>query len=249
MENLSIGIKNLWNRLMVDRKGVSDNSFMKTEKIINCMEPNKSYKITSDNIILSDEKITILDDNIAIPKYVLVENTWNDNKTNVSTNNNILGSNGEFQVTRDLVIPIAETNVHNLAFYNCVLLKHDDVFNFESVQELPLTIMDIGDKYVDDFLLTELGGGCYLEYHNTPHIHMSLNNKSTGYLILGKFINKFLCLSAFKIPYSYAVYMKPFVVHCDGFLVGDYLVGYTVTDNFSTVLIKNNNKIAHVKIL
>ncbi len=109
--------------------------------------------------------------------------------------------------------------------------------------------MNIGENYVEHFLFKEDGGGgCYLEYHNTPHLHIPINKNSCGYLILGKFVDNKVHLSAFKIPFGYAIYTSPFTVHCDGFLVGDYTVLYTVTPNYSTVLLRHNGKIAHVLI-
>ena len=114
---------------------------------------------------------------------------------------------------------------------------------------LPITVMNIGQNYAKHYLLHEnKGGGSYLEYHDVPHFHMPLNEKSCGHIILGKIINDICHLSAFKIPYGYAIYIKPNVIHCDGFLVGDYLVVYTITDKYSTVLLKNDNGIIDVNI-
>ncbi|QKF94664.1 hypothetical protein QKU48_gp1206 [Fadolivirus algeromassiliense] len=238
----------LIDRLLVDRRGISSESYMKTEKFIGYIIPNKLYEIQNNNIIETNKNKTILQREITIPQHIRIPNKWYDNKNNIGEHNNILGNNGEFKLNSDLIIPVADTTINNLAFYDCVLLKHNDIIEFESLQSLPIFNMKIGSKYVDDFLLTNIGGGCYLEYHDTPHFHMPLNEKSEGYLILGKIINNDCYLSAFKIPYNYAIYTSPFTIHCDGYLVGEYLVVYTITENYSTVLLKNNDMIANVRI-
>lgn len=248
MNDLPEELKNILSVLLVDRRGHSNTAFMKTEKIIGYIEPNKNYMIMSNSIIESSKNQTEYTGTIAIPQHVKIFNNWNSNKNANVKNNNILGENGDFQIDSNLKIPIAETTQENLMFYNCKLIKHNDIIQFESPKILPITIMKIGEKYVDDFLLTELGDGCYLEYHDTPHFHMSLNNESNGYLIIGKIINNYCYLSAFNIPFGYAIYMPPNVIHCDAFLIGDYLVMYTLTPNYSTVVLKNNDKIANIKI-
>ena len=85
-------------------------------------------------------------------------------------------------------------------------------------------------------------------WNTTPHFHMPLNKNADGYVILGRIINDICYLSAFNIPYNYAIYIKPNVIHCDAYLTGDYLVVYTKTEEYSTVLIKNNGCNVDVKI-
>ena len=111
-------------------------------------------------------------------------------------------------------------------------------------------IMSIGENYANDFLLKEdYGGGCYLEYHDTPHFHKPITEDSSGYLILGKVIHNKCHLNAFSIPYGYGIYTPPFVIHCDGFLIGKYMVVYTFTPNYSTVILKHNNKITNIEFI
>jgi len=94
---------------------------------------------------------------------------------------------------------------------------------------------------VKDYLLQpSLGNGAYLEVHDRPHYHMPLNNHCHGHLILAKRVGSQYQLSAFAIPTGYAVYMKPWVIHSDAFLIGQYRMVYSITKHFSTVLLKDS---------
>jgi len=57
-------------------------------------------------------------------------------------------------------------------------------------------------------------------------------------------------LSAYKIPFGYGIYTPPHLLHADAFLVGRYIVVYSVTENFSTVILKSkNNELVDVRII
>ena len=45
-------------------------------------------------------------------------------------------------------------------------------------------------------------------------------------------------VTAFRIPFGFAVYSGPRVIHNDSYLVGAYSVVYAVTEHFSTVMLK-----------
>ncbi len=248
-----------FGNIIVSRKGDVNNSHMETINIIGTIGPNKCYKICNDNLIETDNNEDV--------KYLSSENNYCDleptnfkiydisrkwnNKEKINCNNsNILGDNGILKLdVNSIDIPIAKTTINNLSFYSTSLLKIGDIVQFDIDNTLPITVMSIGQNYVKHYLLNEnKGGGAYLEYHNTPHFHMPLNENSCGHVILGRIINEVCYLSSFKIPYGYAIYIKPNVIHCDGYLIGDYLVVYTKSDNYSTVLIKNNNGIVNVNI-
>lgn len=246
----------MYTDIYVNRKGPTENSHMQTIKVIGNIKPNRTYRVNKTHLQSCElnlgRPIKPIKPTISssfIPPHTKVKNTWNNDHIYDNTANNILGSNGEFQINGDLTIPIIPTTQTNLDFFNCKLLKHFDHITIDSPKEVPLTIMQIGKNYVKDYLLTESGGGCYLEFHDVPHFHMPLNDKSGGHLILGKIIGDDCCLSAFRIPYNYAIYTAPFTIHCDAFLVGDYMVAYTVTDNYSTVLLKNNGAIVDVNFV
>ena len=100
--------------------------------------------------------------------------------------------------------------------------------------------MDIGSGYVPSYLHVEsLGGGSFVEYHDRPHLHMPLDEDAHGHLLLGKRGGEDYLLSAFSIPFGHAIYTPPMALHADPYLVGRYLVIYSVTENFSTVVFRN----------
>ena len=179
-------------------------------------------------------------------------------KKNIDTNikqANILGGNGRYILPAGqefLQIPIAECTAENLAFYQCRLMHLGDSVNFESDEELPVTVTTIGEEYVDGYLMNEYkGGGSYLEYHDRPHFHMPLNKDARGYLIIGRKIDGIgTVMSAFQIPYKSGIYMAPWCVHSDAYLVGRYMVIYSKTEKFSTVILRTaKNKLGKIKFI
>lgn len=233
--------------IFVNRKGFLPNSNMKTIKIKTRLYPNKTYIIGKNNLretTKTNQKIITPE----MPPLLAIPDNWNTSITiEDTTNNNILGNNCIFETLKTLHIPVAETTHEHLAFYNAQLYNRYDKVNITSPKVIPLTVTHIGENYVDGFLMND-DNGCYLEYHNTPHFHMPLNKQSKGYLILGKFYNNACLLSAFKIPYNSAIYTSPYTIHSDAFLIGSYLVAYTTTDEYSTVILKNNKKNSRIVI-
>lgn len=243
-----MSLYNKYSKIIVNREGELEDSHMKTLKILSEIQSEKCYQINYNSIdeIEPDENIKQLshqcEHHVSLPVHTTFKDTiLKDNlNANKNLNSNILGQNYTLLLNEtELNIPVAETTPENLAYYGAILLQVGDKVNFNHSVDLPVTKMNIGKNYVKGFLLNEeLGGGCYLEYHNTPHFHMPLNENSSGYLILSKVTNQGCHLSAFKIPFGYAIYTKPLAIHCDAYLNGDYLVVYTVTDTYLTLLLK-----------
>jgi hypothetical protein len=77
---------------------------------------------------------------------------------------------------------------------------------------------------------------------------MPLSTDTEGYYILGKILNNKLLLSAFIIPYRKAIYTPKNVIHSDANLIGNWMVVYTKSKEYSSVLIKNKkNEIVKIK--
>ena len=117
------------------------------------------------------------------------------------------------------------------------------------------TEMTIGKNYYEGYIKGK-DKGIYLEYHDTGHFHMPLNEQCSGFLLLGKKMayckrtyEHQIYLTGFEIPYGYAIYTPPNTIHCDLFLTGKYKVAYTMTNNYSTAIIKNKETKKNVYLI
>lgn len=238
--------------LLVNRKGRTENSFMRTEDFIGYTIPNQSYKITMEGLqpafsSSNDDELATRESTISRnPKRATLHGEWNKEVDLTISDANILGGNGSYILAdghTSLDIPIAEATAENIAYYGCKLVKLGDFVSFESTGNLPITITNIGDTYVKDYLLEAAhGGGTYLEEHDRPHFHMPIDKFASGFLIIGKETDSVRELSAFQIPYGYGIVMAPWTIHSDAYLVGRYMVIYSATPEFSTVILRKKDK-------
>lgn len=231
------------DKLIVNRKGDSEDGFMVTTKISNCLYPNKFYKLDKSKfteITDTEDKVELVIDEH--PMSVIIKGDWCATKCEDEDESNILGKScGLFIDVDKIIIPTQIATKETLAYYNARLIEHGETIMFESPTEIPQCYMSIGKSYVKDYIYGKKKG-VYLEWHNTPHFHMPMNEESRGCLILGKQLsNDEYELSAFVIPYGYGVLMESFTIHNDLFLIGDYMVMYTLTDNYSTVVLKQKD--------
>lgn len=240
------------DELFVNRKGITINAFMKTEKLIGFFKPNINLKFKKGYIkpTIKSENLDIVIPNIPPHIYISGEIVAHCHKNKlVNKDNNILGKNQYLVINnKELSIPIAETTAENLSYYHCTLIKNKNIFKLEADHSVGYFKMSIGSEYLTNYLLRlGYGNGCYLEIHNQPHYYKfngynnkidSLNN-NRGYLIIGKKIGGYYVLSAFEVPDNDAIYIPPNVYHCDGCLVGKYNVIYSKTKNYNTLLLRN----------
>ncbi len=233
--------------LVVNRKGDHCAAFMRTENIIGYAEPEKHYRLTWQG--LAPEAMATVSKSLVkpvAPPLVDAEGEWLKDVDLSTKDANILGGMGSFFLPDgkdELVIPIAQTTREHLAFYGCRLVKVGEILSFDSTGNLPVTITSIGEGYVESYLMDkDKGGGTYLEVHDRPHLHMPLNKDAGGYLIIGKHSQEGdYLISAFHVPFGYAIAMAPWVIHSDAYLVGRYLVIYSATPEFSTVILRKKN--------
>jgi hypothetical protein len=161
---------------------------------------------------------------------------------------NVFGGFGRLDVTNlmeevagfpEFEVAVCPPTNENLAYYGARLLEPGAQFDCEAPGSMAITVMDTGDKYVEEFIMQEENkngaGGMFLEYHDMPHLHMPMDEKAGGYLILGKRIRSKMELSAFAIPYGKAIWTGPNVIHNDCWLTGAYTVVYGPTDHVSCV--------------
>lgn len=237
-----------FDKILVDRHGGDDQAFMVLEDIIGDIAPGAAYLVQGDGLkqVSSDLRTGLSNgptgDGSRLP-YAEFEGTWDGATTGGADNSNILGGNGILTVSSEkITVPVAETTPENVASYGATLLQVGDIIEFETREYLPVTKINIGESYVQNFLYVEgKGGGAYIEYHDRPHFHMPLEDSARGYLLLGKVVDGKYRLSAFAIPRGFAIYTGPNVLHADSFLIGRYAVVYSVTEHFSTVLFKDQS--------
>ena len=248
IRNLSPNILKNLNKLIVNRVGCTKDACMITKDIINFVSPNHTYRFESDITLhlveaLSENKVSM--DVLSPPRHAVITGTWNSNESIVNPNANILGGMGMLILDehQSLQIPVITATAENLAFYNARLLSFGDTLCFETQQDLPLTEMMIGNDYVDHFLSHEQqGGGEYIEHHVEPHFWAPKHGNCGGHILLGRYEQGKFYFTGFSIPFGHAVYLSPHILHSDAYLIGDYLVAYTVTETYSTVLFRDKAK-------
>jgi hypothetical protein len=106
-------------------------------------------------------------------------------------------------------------------------------------EDYPIWAMNIGKNYVEGFLMAN--NGYYLEYHHDkPHFHMPLSEDASGHYILARRSGeKQYHITAFTIPFGKGVFTYKGAIHCDAALTGKlWMIGYTDTEDFSTVVLR-----------
>jgi hypothetical protein len=231
--------------IIVKRIGTTITSFMTTTSIIKNIYPNINYKVLRNNLLdLPDYKLDKLyTHSLSIPKYIDIDNNWDKNSSIINKDSNILGNFNRFKTSSVIDLPINIATYSNVIYYGAKLFTTNDLikFNFNH-DSLPLTHVSIGETYVKDYLeVKELGGGQYLEIHDNPHYHSALNKDNSGFMILGKEIDNKIRISGFIIPWNFGLYTPGNIIHSDGNLVGNWMVCYSKTKNYSTALLRDDN--------
>lgn len=232
-------------RLIVNRKGKTSAAFMLTRDIVGVVSPNQSYRFQADISlfpVISSLQTVACQIKSTIPRHAVFTGTWHSQEITFNANANILGGMGMFVLddNQSMQIPVIMATSEHLAFYNAKMLSIGDTLTVETKQDLPITEISIGQDYVNFYLAqSQEGGGEYIEYHDEPHLWAPKHANCSGHILLGKHEGGKYFFTGFRIPYGYAVYISPNVLHSDAYLVGDYLVVYTVTDVYSTVLFRD----------
>lgn len=255
----------IMGRLIVNRIGTHADAYMKTYDIVQSLRPDQLYEITLSDSFSPDtlpyqftkraslkekddwsQTLSKVRMNPPVPpRHVCIDGHWNKEEFIKVTNANILGGLGTFTLKdqHDIKLPVIKATQAGLAFYDAYLVGLHDKIAFESNVNLPLISFDVGAQYVNQYLMeSDYGHGAYIEYHNQPHLWMPLSPECRGFLILGRVMNGKYFLTGFEIPFGYGVYASPSVIHTDSFLIGHHLVVYTLADDFSTVIIKDDQE-------
>lgn len=232
--------------LIVNRKGNTPDAFMRTENFVGHVTPGETYTLGMDGFTPAADAVVLALPEAVTPPHCILQGEWNETVDLTIDDANILGGNGRYTLPaeeRVLNIPVADTTAEHLAFYGSQLVAIGDATVFEANADLPVTITTVGKDYAEEYLLdAEKGGGAYLEVHDRPHFHMPMDETAAGYLIIGKRDDAGKqYVSAFQIPFGYGVHMAPWAIHADAYLTGRYMVIYSATPSFSTVIVRQQS--------
>jgi hypothetical protein len=260
-EKKKILMKLIYQKLSVDRKGSVKESHMTTVSVEKMIDIDKVYEFRAGEglIPIPEEEVNLprnapkeykSRDNIPIDlKYQTFFGNW-DCTMGEQDESNILGGNGKLFIStkdRQVKIPIEDATEQKLSYYKAHLMKTGDKIKFPYHSGLPMFKMNIGENYVQRYIMKK-GGGFYLEYHTAPHYHEPLDEHSRGAYILAKEVGtlpngqKKYHITAFKIPYGYAVYSEPGAIHDDAGTIGNWRVIYIDAKIFSTVTVFNEKQ-------
>jgi len=239
----------------INRKGSSNNSYLKCQKIIRIIEKYIKYKIRSNDLLITNQQLTQQEYiNITKPNNL---NTFYANvvynKDNLSYdifehyNYLILNKN-------TLDIPVIVSNQNNFNYFGVKLHKIGDVIEINTPNKIFLNEVHIGDKYLQDYILQkDFSNGLSLELHDSYHYYQPLNSNSTGYIILAKPINlNQYEIAALKIPYGFAITISSYIHHSHATLIGEYLIAYGITQpkNYTKLNIHNKkNEIVKINFI
>lgn len=246
----------LYDSLFVNRGSPGEN--MTTEALQLIARKNQTYCLRKNGLQISVSGLYAIDlenqetlpGKIQIPPYLEVAANWDKTPHESGSENNILGDNGFLILPSEIIdVPVVEADTETLAYYGALLIHDGDLVQFSDAK-FPIFKMTVGPRYIEDFLMTDRGGGFYLEYHrDKPHFHMPI--QGGGCYILARWKDdgkddgnddgKKLHITGFKIPDGQAVYTKKGAIHCDAALTGTLLVGYDQAEDCSTVLLRTSD--------
>ena len=182
------------------------------------------------------------EDKTTPPPYALLKGKWNHTLINSGAGNNVFGGMSTFvdEKNTTVSVPVVTATNENLAFYGAYLVAVNDTLVFDCEKKMGITVIELGKTYVSGYLMQKkFSDGLSMEYHNAPHLWVPTTPKSKGYIILGRHVNGTYYTTGFEIPYGYAVYASPFVIHTDEFLVGEFLLVFTDPSEVSAVELRN----------
>ncbi len=246
--------------MLIHRQGVFPNANMTAIGLHAVVKGDETYRVsTQTGLTLASpsaegvdlESVSKSSVHDEPPAHLTIAAVWDTDAVSEGGQENILGDNVIFQIRTpdtEIAIPVLDASAHPLGYYGAILIDENTMVRFPN-DPYPIWKMQLGEMYIDGFIMTSQGKGFYLEYHHDrPHWHQPLTEDSGGYYILAREVgvdgggNRSYHLTGFRIPYGKAVYTGMGAIHCDAALTGEnWLVGYTDSNNFSTALVRNLN--------
>ncbi|MCG8531541.1 MAG: hypothetical protein MI749_12865, partial [Desulfovibrionales bacterium] len=247
-EHLPDSIRKILPRIINYRFGTLPDSNMLTTEVRGYVEPGKAYSFHAGGFsqARSNQPVAQVAKSSEIPEHASIHGRWTSQLSHAREEANVLGQFGTLQTDCAFInIPRVTATREALGYYNSILVGENEAIEINAPFLLPVNVVTFDRNYEQGYLsLPDYGGGYYLETHNTPHLWSHLDKKGDGVVILGKNVaDGHYHLTAFSIPYGKAIYAPGGVIHCDGLLTGRVMAIYTVTEDYSSVIIKGPDKI------
>ena len=231
------------------------------------MDPNKTYIIKILNGL--PHYIEIVNGDVKLPtkklktKYITFINNYNWisgnsinndilNKYNLTKENCSLFKNpGVLELNNSIIdINILKTGYnYDLSSYKVQLVNNVTPFRFtrnmnkHAQHKLRIVTYCYGSDYIKNYIMKSCG--IFLEKHEFIQSITPLNNKCSGYVIIGREINNGLELIGLTIPYGYTLLVEAGAIHGDSTLVGLYSMAMTgnheAMDTANTVFLKDKH--------
>ncbi|GAA4651144.1 hypothetical protein GCM10023116_34270 [Kistimonas scapharcae] len=249
------------DNMMVDRQGSQPDSNMTALGLHQNVKNTACYSVSpktglteaicTEDAINLENYVSANSDNVDAPHHADITADWINDQTDIGGNENILGDNVILTVDSadtTITIPVVDAEDHALLYYGATLVNAGSQVIFPN-DSYPIWKMQLGNYYVDNFLMTDKGKGFYLEYHrDRPHWHQPLSEDAGGFYLLAKAAGvnasgkTIYHLTGFRIPYGKAVYSRMGAIHADPALTGSvWAVGYSDSEDFSTALVRNRD--------
>jgi len=148
----------------------------------------------------------------------------------------------------DEYIPESTINSRYAEFYGCKLEPKTMKINRNDMKMSTYDYSKRYSNYINDSTVRE--HQCIrLEKHDFPHIEMPIEEDS-GHFVVAKIVNnKYLYISAFKIPILQTVYVPTNVIHTNDFQRGEWATGLSQNCPIDIVNVFNDENKQAVKSL
>lgn len=243
------------SRIINYRFGTLPQSNMLTTEVRSYVEPEKTYRFNTGSLklVAKPDRPVFVSSRIVVPKHLEFQGRWTSDYAKARKEANVLGNYGSLYLqSNSITVARDEPTPEKLAYYGAILLDSGEEVTIKAPFALPVTVVKFEKNYENGYLkLPSHGGGYYLEKHDTPHLWSHLDKNGGGVVILGKEVAKNRYhLTAFPLPLGKAIYTPGGVLHCDGLLIGDIMAIYTVTPDYSSVILKGpSGEVADLKLL
>lgn len=252
----------LANEAVIKPTIVDRGSLMTATDVLGIIPPGGDFHIEAPTIEAPESPI----ESVIDPLTVTFKAKWYtaDEKTaKTGVDANTFGESGTLELidppdTLTLqAIDSRGLTTETLAAFGATLTPINEPIRGFNTSPYPLAVVTyrVHADYTKEYLFKPNGGGgAFIERHVPPHVWAPLNPDCTGALILGQRTDDQYRLLAVNIPFGYALSLQANALHADAFLVGNYAMALSATEdknaNASTVVFRTpNDEIQPVEVI